>query len=205
MMPPFRPAVFLVAVLFALMSCTAPGTGSKGQSGQEPTSSPLATASPTSPPPTPGPVPTNCPISNPVRHTVPGLVPVIGASPVWATWPPGLGIFHLTPQPPYPSTYEAPYGWQMTKLIWEVGPHSTQLVTVRGHDQFDNTPLQIQFQDPPTAVAVLDPQHPDHPASVVGADWAEWGSYIVVPKAGCNTMEVSWPTGHWEVTFAAGA
>jgi hypothetical protein len=59
--------------------------------------------------------------------------------------------------------------------------------------------------DDPTAQAVLDPRHPGHPISAIGVSWAEWGSYIVVPKAGCYSLEVSWPTGHWIVTFAFGA
>ena len=53
--------------------------------------------------------------------------------------------------------------------------------------------------------AELDPQHPDHPVSVVGEGWAEWGTLFVVPKAGCYVVEVSWAAGHWSVTFAAGA
>jgi len=133
-----------------------------------------------------------------------GLGHVIGASPVWADWPPGGVIAHLSQADP--DTYEPPYRWAILKTIWEVGPHYRHPVTVRGHDLFDHTSLLFQFLDnTPTADAVLDPQHPDHPGSVVGEGWAEWGSVFVVPKAGCYVVEVSWPTGHWSVTFAADA
>lgn len=168
----------------------------------------IATPTPV-PTPRPGPLPQHCPVSNPVRHTIsPHLSSVIGTSPVWAAWVPGPNSFHLTPpaNSRYPSTYEPPYGWYLTKVAWEVGPDYHQLVTIRGYELSDHTPLLFQFLNTtPTADAVLDPQHPDHPVSVIGTNWAEWGSDIIVPKAGCYVMEVSWPTGHWSLTFAVGA
>ena len=205
-----RSIVLLVAFLLFLSSCVAPGNQSAVPAG---TRSPagMMTATPTlasvPPEPTLSPVPQHCPVSNPTPHMIlPGLGPVIGASPVWAGWPRGPVIAHLSPPPGTPDTYEPPYGWAMLKTIWEVGPNYTHPVTVRGYDLVDHTPLLIQFLDnPPKADAVLDAQHPDHPVSVVGEGWAEWGSNFVVPKAGCYVVDVSWPTGHWSVTFAAGA
>lgn len=204
----------LMVSLLVFSSCTASG----GQQTQPalhagttlPTTTPSATMTPQlTPTPRLTPVPQHCPVSNPVRHTIsPNLSSVIGTSPVWAAWVPGPNIFHLTPpaNSPYPSTYEPPYGWDLTKVVWEVGPDYHQLVTIRGDEMSDHTPLLLQFlNNTPTAQAVLDPQHPDHPVSVIGPNWAEWGSYIVVPKAGCYLMEVSWPTGHWDLTFAVRA
>lgn len=199
----------LVAFLLLLASCASPGKqGTVAVATSQPTSAPTPTATLTPLPPTPalGPVPQHCPVSNPTPHmSLPGLGPVIGASPVWADWPPGGPVIaHLSHTPP--GIYEAPYGWAILKTIWEVGPNYTHPVTVRGYELFDHTRLLIQFlNNPPTADAVLDPQHPDHPVSVVGEGWAEWGSEFVVPKAGCYVVEVSWSTGHWSVTFAAGA
>jgi hypothetical protein len=153
------------------------------------------------------PVPQHCQVSNPTPHmSLPGLGPVIGASPVWADWPSGGPVIaHLSQAPP--GVYEAPYGWAILKTIWEVGPNYTHPVTVRGHDLFDHhTPLLIQFTDsPPTADPLLDPQHTDHPVSIVGERWAEWGTLFVVPKAGCYVVEVLRPAGHWSIRFAAGA
>lgn len=204
----YKPTFLLVALLLLLTSCTSPGKqGTVPAATQLPTSVPTPTATPTPIPPTPtvGPVPHNCPVSHPVPQSIsPNLAPAIGSSPVWATWAPGPSIFHLTPLP-NSNTYIPSYGWAITKAIWEVGPNYTHPVTVRGHDLFNHTPLLIQIDDTPTASAVLDPQHPNHPVSVIGTDWAEWGSYIVVPKAGCYVMEVSWPTGRWTITLAFGA
>jgi hypothetical protein len=190
------------------MQQTSPGSSPVAQQPTQqtsPGSSPVATLLAQAPQGCPlGPIPPNCPVSHPTpRNISSDLAPVIGVSPVWATWPAGPSIFHISSPNNY---YRPPYGWGMKKEIWEVGPHYTHPVTIRGHDLFSNTPLLIQFlQNAPTADAVLDPQHPNHPISAFGEGWAEWGSYIIVPKAGCYTMEVSWPTGGWSVTFAVGA
>jgi len=200
--------LWVLGALLLLMGCTSPTSPSTSHVGATPPTS-AVTVIPTPSPTEPklGAVPQHCPVSNPTPHmSLPGLGPVIGASPVWADWPHGGPVIaHLSHAPP--GVYEAPYGWAILKTIWEVEPSYTHPVTVRGHDLFDHhTPLLIQFTDsPPTAYAILDPQHPDHPVSVVGEGWAEWGTLFVVPKAGCYVVEVSWSTGHWSVTFAAGA
>src|SRR6266699_3144401 len=187
------PRLVLVACLLLLASCASPANqGTVPAATAHPTSVPTPTATPTPVPPVPtlGPVPQHCPVSNSTPHMIlPGLAPVIGTSPVWATWPPGGVIAHLSQAPP--DIYEAPYGWAILKTIWEVGPNYTHLL--------------FQFDDTPVADAVLDAQHPNHPRSVVGEGWAEWGSVFVVPKAGCYAVDVSWPTGHWSVTFTVGA
>ena len=198
----------LVACLLLLASCAEPtNQGTMPVATLQPTSVPTPTAPPTPVPPVPtlGPLPHNCPISTPPRHLLAPNFSLIGTSPVWATWPPGPNIFQGQPNP-NSNTYEPPYGWAMLKTVWEVGPNYTHPVTVRGHELFDHTPLWVQLLDyTPTVDTVLDPQHPDHPVSVVGEGWAEWGSVFVVPKAGCYVVDVSWPTGHWSVTFIVGA
>lgn len=55
-----------------------------------------------------------------------------------------------------------------------------------------------------TTSPVLDPGYPGHPISAFGDDWAEWGSYVFLPGAGCYSMEAMWPGEHWLVYFAAG-
>ncbi len=207
-MSPRRYALLTSAGLIVLAGCGMAGCASGMGSTQQVMSTAKATPSPTPLPPTPGPLPRNCPVTTAhLQAEFSELAPVIGASPVWTTWPPGPGVFEIFPSTSAkPSVYFAPYGWPITKLIWEVGPNYSSTISVRGYDQTDHTPLFFQLGgDSPTADAVLDPRYPDHPFSAIGADWAEWGSYIIVPKAGCYIMQVSWSTGHWDITFAAGA
>ncbi len=192
---------WLVVALVLLTSCTP----SQQVHPLPPSPTPTWVTLPTATPPQLGRLPTNCPVTDALpRPTFSELAPVIGIQPVWGTWPSGPSVFHLTPTDAR-GLYAAPYGWAMTKTVWEVGPSYSQTISVHGEDIFDHTPLLFQFSgDTPTADAVLDPRHPDHPVSVVGPDWREWGSYIIPPKAGCYTMRVSWPTEHWDVTFAFG-
>jgi hypothetical protein len=197
--------VLAAAVLLLVIAGCSPTSGqtSKGKS----TPTPSTPATPVPPPL--GPISTNCPISAAQPQPVfpQQLAPVIGTSPVWATWAPGPNTFHLLPPPQYPPSYLPPSGWPMTKTIWEVGPNYWQPVTVQGRNSVDGAQLMFTFTGttPVVANAVLDPAHPGHGGSALGDGWAEWGSTLIVPEAGCYTLTVSWPTGHWLVTFAAGA
>lgn len=201
---------FLLAFLIVLASCTSTARQSTGPGSTKPSKQvPTATSTPISVIPTVGPVPRTCPISHPTRHVISSQIsPVIGKTPVWATWVPGPSVYRegpITSSTP-PTNYDPAHGWDITKVVWEVGPNYMQTITIRGYDLFNHAAVLIQLGGAdPTAQVVLDPPHPDHPVSVFGAGWAEWGSYLVVPKAGCYSLEVSWPTGRWAVTFAFGA
>ncbi len=141
--------VILTGLLLVLTACTSPAPPSTPSAGApSPTSAGTVIPTPSPTEPRLDPVPQHCPVSNPVRHTIsPNLSSVIGTSPVWAAWIPGPNIFHLTPPPnsPYPSTYEAPYGWAFTKVVWEVGPDYHHAVTIRGYAVADHTPLLFQL------------------------------------------------------------
>lgn len=201
-------STLVIASAAVLISC-APSTSTVSTHHPEPAEPtptlqiPTATAVST---PVLGSIPTQCAVSTTSPQAkFSELGTVIGASPVWATWAPGPNKYHLVLPPPYPSTYEPPYGWEMGKVIWEVGPNYSSPVTIRGYDLADNTPLLLQADGAPVNPLILDPGQPDHPVSVLGSGWAEWGTYIVVPKAGCYRMVVAWPQGSWSVTFSAGA
>lgn len=195
----------LVAFLLLLTGCTSSNPQNVAPVSTKPlTNGPTATSTSIPAIPTVGSVPRTCPISNPTHHLIGGMS-LIGTAPAWATWIPGPSVYRegsVSSSNP-PTNYDPAHGWEMTKVVWEVGPNYTQNITIHGQERSDHTPVLIQFgNDDPTSQAVLDPQHPGHPLSVLGDGWAEWGSYIVVPKAGCYSLEVSWPTGHWTVTFA---
>ncbi len=95
-----------------------------------------------------------------------------------------------------------------------MGPSYKGSVTLRGVNLQNGAPLWFQFaaDDPTTTTTtpLLDPRHPNHPVSVVGDDWLEWGSYVYLLATGCYAIEASWPSqanwpsGSWRVTFAAG-
>src|SRR5215472_13954921 len=200
----------LVAFLLVLIGCTSSNTHHVAPvSTKAVTNGPTAISTSIAAIPSVAPVPRTCPVSNPARHVISSQIsPVIGSTPVWATWIPGPSVYKEGPVPSLnpPTNYDPAHGWEITKVIWEVGPNYMHPITIRGYELFNHTPVLIQLGgDDPSAHAVLDPQHPDHPVSVLEDGWTEWGSYLVMPKAGCYLLEVSWPTGHWAVIFAFGA
>jgi hypothetical protein len=142
-----------------------------------------------------GPIPQDCPPGPTPQSISPNLTDVVGGSPVW-----------LTPVTGIPSSVPfTQFGWP-DKVIWEVEPSYTEQIMVHGGSLRDGTQLWIELNNAhPTTTAVLDPQNPGHDPSVVGNGWAEWGSYIYIPKADCYYLEATWPEGHWYLTFAAGA
>lgn len=146
------------------------------------------------------PAPNHCPPGTPiqVKTLSPAIIALGGISPVWATVRNG-GTSHLAGE-----NYDPDGGWP-AKIVWEVGPHYTQLVAIRAGNLLTGMLLKWHLPDHYlTTTPVLDPQHPDHPVSVIGSDWNEWGSEVLIPGAGCYYIEADWPTGHWRVTFAAG-
>jgi hypothetical protein len=196
--------VILLGLLFLVVACsqTAPAT-----SGSTP--SIVARATPTSPltllptathPPLEA-IPTNC-AHGPTLHPIfPAIGPGIGKAPLWIFGFSGpRPILQISPQ----DSYVAPYGWTW-KIIWEVGLHFLSKITLRGENVRTGAPIWFQLLDGPIeSSAVLDPQHPDHPVPAAGEGYAEWGSYIFIPVAGCYQIEAIWPGGQWSFPFAAG-
>lgn len=170
----------------------------------------MLTATP-SPTPTPlvasaanlGPVPLNCLPGPTPRNVDPAeFGPGVGGSPVWAIGFAGPhATIHLKGWTKDPSL--AQYGWDY-KILWSVGPNYTHPVVLHGGLLSAGTPLWFQIGDqPPVTAPVLDPKHPGTPTgSDVG--WAEFPSYLLIPKAGCYYLKASWPGGSWRITFAAG-
>jgi hypothetical protein len=148
-----------------------------------------------------GPAPHDCPLGPPlpVRRISPAIVPLGGTSPVWATVG-GNGPGHLAGD-----LYDPDGGWPV-KIVWEVGPNYQHPVMLRAGNLRDGTLLKWKMSpdDHVTMAPVLDPQHPGHPVSVIGPNWNEWGSSVLIPAAGCYYLEARWPQGQWRETFAIG-
>lgn len=201
--------VSTLSLLFVIVACSQT---SVAPSVPTPTVSISPTALPPSPtapstlvstatPPLLGRVPQNCSSDPPPRSLFGGLGPVIGSAPVWVA---GFAGPHAVLLIPSYDTY-AQHGWYW-KLIWEVGPRFLSHITVRGMNVSTKIPLWFQLtdSDPVGTSLLLDPHHPDHPGAAAGSDYAEWGSIIYIPTAGCYQLEVSWAGGQWSLLFAAG-
>lgn len=145
--------------------------------------------------------PKKCPLGPPLhsQKISAAIEPLAGSSPVWATVGEG-GIIHLEGD-----LYDSRGGWPI-KIVWEVGPHYGQPVTLRAGNLLTGALLTFDMSPDDTLITtpVLDPRHPGHPVSVIGQDWNEWGSVLLIPNAGCYYIEATWSGGHWRNTFAAG-
>jgi hypothetical protein len=155
---------------------------------------------PTATPPPLEAIPPNC-APGPTLHQIFSTIgPGIGTTPLWIF---GFGGTHpelrIDPQ----DKYVAPYGW-IWKIIWEVGPHFSSNITLRGKNVRTGAPIWFHLDGPIVSSAALDPQHPDHPVPAAGEGYAEWGSYVFILAAGCYQMEATWPGGQWSFPFAAG-
>lgn len=111
-------------------------------------------------------------------------------------------------------------GWPMTKWVVEVGPNSSQPVTLRLRDTQTNAlAWWTDGQTPPRAATrtlVLNPLTdaedvgsvpgvPDVPHGPSGPGWSEWGLFPVFSAAGCYSLEVSWSAGSWQSIMAVGS
>jgi hypothetical protein len=199
----YRLALFLGLLLVVAACAEMPPVSSVG------TPSPTVISSnPEGPPPaTPtliaqpiGPLP-HCRSGTDLQQVFVALGPVAGQAPIWVA---GFSSSPATLLIDPSSDKYTQYGW-LWILYWEVGPRFTQQIALRGLNVQTKTLLWFQFQDEPATTApILDPQHPNHPASNAGAGYAEWSSYIYIPAAGCYTLEATWPEGQWQIFFAAG-
>jgi len=150
-----------------------------------------------------GPVPQNCPPGPTPKNVDPSVFGAgVGGSPVWAIGFDGPhATAHLNGWSEDLSLVQ--YGWNY-KILWSVGRDYTHPVVLRGGLLSGGTPLWFRIgARTPTMTPVLDPQHP---GTSTGSDvgWAEFPSYLLIPKAGCYYLEAQWPGGSWRITFAAG-
>lgn len=216
-------AWLMLAALLALAGCESGATARQTSTA---TTAPSPTAIPTRPPgPRPSPVvgeldpaPADCAAVPPPQTYHQdgfggGFSPDFsgnGAPPVWELGLGDGGPLHMSDygSQPYPSI----------KVMWVVGPDYLKPVTLEGRDIRTGFPLWFQVfpsnsvptSDPDadsvyTTQALLDPAAPNRGDTFNSTGhWNIWGIGIIMLRAGCYQLDVSWAEGHWSTTFAAG-
>jgi hypothetical protein len=198
------PRLSILLGLLLLMTACSQGApllsrGSASPTGAQPSATlPPTPASTVTPPPL-GVVPQNCSPGAVPQSVFSSLGPVVGQSPIWAAGFDGPhAVLHISTSDTYTQ-----YG-RTWKLVWTVGPHFFQKVTLHAVNLRTREPLWFQFDGPQTSSPVLDPQQPNHPIPAAGEGYAEWGSYLFIPAAGCYQIEATWSGGQVRILFAAG-
>jgi hypothetical protein len=198
-------STLLPALLLLLSSCSQATGPVTGRVTATPSMVPTPTPTPYVPPPTP----ISPPLGLPPRDCHPGPMP----RPIFSDVGPGYGsfpvwAFGLDTTVRIATSYftYTQYGWEW-KVLWRVSTRYTQPVRLHGGNLRTGTPLwfQIGDQDPSTA-PVLDPRPREQQIAQSGypADTVGWGSYLLIPTAGCYYVEADWQGGSWRGTFAAG-
>lgn len=148
----------------------------------------------------PAAMPTNCPPGPVVNdsHTV-------GSTPIWVTGFSGpRANIHLpdTPSRSIPQWR----GWAVHLLI-TLPTDYPDPVTISGSDIFYGRLLFFQVDPNPnlTPVLILNPAQPSGLHSVVdGEQGISWNVTLYVYASGCYVINTAWPTGEWNIQFAAG-
>jgi hypothetical protein len=181
---------------------------------------PVRTATPTATPviPTPLPVignlappPTDCPASPPLDSITvqlahfQGTVTMYGRSPVWMPdWYALQGTRQVSEyEPGTPTPYPALY------VVWELGPTSyptpypTVTIRVRDLQTGELAWWSLTRLTPQVPILVFEPQgiHAPGPNTPI---FDEEPVGLIVTRAGCYRLDVSWDGGAWSSIFAVG-
>lgn len=182
---------------------------------------PTATPAPTVAGPSPvasllDPVPAHCLSTRPPQSITfahfggfSGRLTLVGTAPVWIPQPYFPTMLHLNQLGFDP--------WPGTKIVWELGPNAPSSLVVQVQitnrttgqvawwgqggppDQHSYRTAQTLVLDPTMRMAGPAVSH-----GTSGTGWAEWGSFVYLPQAGCYTLQVNWSGGEWHSWFAAG-
>lgn len=214
----------LIGLLLLLTACTE---ASELPAGHTPTvtvsiPAPTTTAQPSlTPTPSPfggapaslGPLPQTCSLSS-IRmpKTIsPEFAPMVGTGPAWGG---GIISYKKVPlalvwSPSDAFTTHSQYGWGH-KLLWVVAITLRGSVTIHGANLSTGAPLYPDAEYASTAstptTLVLDPSDPTvlNQDANRDAQWTQFPGGLTVPGAGCYSLEATWPSGSWHLTFAAG-
>jgi hypothetical protein len=126
----------------------------------------------------------------------------IGDTPVWVV---GFAGPHATIRIDTRNIQYTRYGWA-ARVIFVVKPGYTSPIMISGQNMEDSGPLWLQADAPMPQVSLyLDPNYPEVPSPENYGGWAQWPTYLFIPKAGCYGLQARWPGGSWTVDFAAGS
>ena len=195
----FSPSLVIIFVLlFVITACSQAVSvppASPSPARIHPTATTSLTLVPTALPPSIGAIPSDCVPGPTLRPIFSGLGPGIGKAPLFVF---GFGGPHPVLRiDPSPRSLPGPIRVDMEKPFGKLDRILPRTITVQGKDARAKTPIRFQLLDEPVvSSALLDPQHPDHPVPAAGDGYAEWGSSLFVPAAGCYQIEATWPRGH---------
>jgi hypothetical protein len=126
-----------------------------------------------------------------------------GRVPVWAglyaSFDPTGQRYKIEPGAP-----RTQYGWRI-KVLWVVSSTLPQPARVSGREVNTRAPLRFDVGGDaikPTINGILDPAQPALPST--GSGYAEFPSYVYVPRAGCYELQADWSEGRWKLVFGLG-
>lgn len=124
---------------------------------------------------------------------------MIGERPVWAgpyaRYDPATGTLVARDAP------RTKHGSRV-KFLWVMPPTREGPVEISGKNISSDASVRFDVEEIATrdAVARLDPDF----AGVGESGWSEFPSYLYFDGAGCFTLEASWASGEWSLTFGFG-
>jgi len=157
--------------------------------------------------------PTRCPSNEPMplSQHISGQQLLRGETPVWAVFSASVTHpLHLVHQ-----SYDLDGGWPLA-ITWKTATSYQYPVTLRAIN--DQTGKLLKWHQIPASSAgtdaglltmspILDPRQPESVAtslSVADPALRSWDTQLLIPGAGCYTIEAAWPESYWRITFSAG-
>jgi hypothetical protein len=135
------------------------------------------------------------------QPVLPGIGPVIGGAPLWIAGFDGpQATLHVSTADPVLVTR---YGW-VTDIRWVVGPSFTGTLLVRGKNLSTGAPLWFRIPNQAATSLLLLDTRASQSASPLGKGWVEWLGEVYIRASGCYVLDITWPGGHRQMTFAAG-
>jgi hypothetical protein len=146
--------------------------------------------------------PDSCPGNHPMHLSqhVNGQRIMSGESPIWASLPAAAAASqHLAHQ-----FYDLDGGWPLD-ISWETATGYPHPITLRAINDANGQLLKWHISPSASGPAgSTGPYLTMNPILNSRSSLRFWSSQLLIPSAGCYTIEAVWPEGYWRVTFPAG-